>query len=144
MWAWVVPSFRMWIYVFRSADVSTQGPVCPHPKHTCSDLHLFPQTHMNPELKELKEISQLTMFHKRSVQDILYEWTPRSPPPTTLPVSHLILFFRLLFSNDKWGRPWKQPARGVQEAPPSVCWREDFWQVKWFNMMVTQVKPWVI
>lgn len=42
-------------------------------KHTCSDPHLFPQTHMNPELKELKEISQLTMFHKRSIQDILYE-----------------------------------------------------------------------
>lgn len=37
---------------------------------------------MNPELKEIKEITQLTMFHKRSVQDILYEWTPRRSPPT--------------------------------------------------------------
>lgn len=58
---------------------------------------------MNPELKEIKEITQLTMFHKKGVQDILYEWTPRSSPPAALPVSHLILFLLLLLSNDKWG-----------------------------------------
>lgn len=117
-------------------------------KHTCTVPHPLPQTHMNLEWKELKEITQLTMFHKRSVQDILYEWTPRSPPPTNLAVSHLILFPRLLFSNDKWGRPWNQPAQGLQEtvweAPPSVCLKQDIWQVKWFNMMETQIKPGVI
>lgn len=67
------------------------------------------------------------------------------PLPSHLPVSHFILFLRLLFSNDKWGR---QPAQGVQEtdweAPPSVFLREDFCQVKLFNMMETQVKPAVI
>lgn len=56
------------------------------------------------------------MFHKRSVQDILYEWTPRGSPPTALPVSHLILFLRLLFSSDKVREPWKQAAQRVPES----------------------------
>lgn len=150
MWALALfesfPLFHMWIYSFRSADVSTQSPVYSHPKtHVHRSPPTPPQTHINPELKELKEITELTMFHKISVQDILYEWTPRRPPPTALPVSHLILFLRLLFRNDKWWRLWKQPARGVQEtdreAPPSVHPREDLWQVKLINMMEAQVKP---
>lgn len=64
---------------------SPQIPACAHPKTHMSKTKL-PQTHMIPKSKELKEITRLTMFHKRSVQDILYEWTPRSsPPPTSRP-----------------------------------------------------------
>lgn len=46
----------------------------PPVKRTCTGPHPLPQTHMNPELSELKEITLLTMFHKViSVQDILSE-----------------------------------------------------------------------
>lgn len=40
--------------------------------------------------------------------------------------------------------PWKQAARGLQEtvweAPPSALRREDFWQVKLFNVTETQAR----
>lgn len=72
----------MCIYSLRSADVSAQIPACSHPQNT----HVQNQTSSNTHDPKVKEITQLTMFHKRSVQDILYEWTPRgSPPPTSRP-----------------------------------------------------------
>lgn len=47
--------------------VSAQIPVCPHSKaHVHKTPHPLPQTHMNPESTEVKEINHLTMFHKEN------------------------------------------------------------------------------
>lgn len=112
-------------------------------KPTRSASHPLAQ---NRGLKGLEEITKRTMFHKWSAQDILYEWTPCSPPPTAVPKSHLILFLRLLFHNDKWGPAWKQPATGSSGLRLHLqsTQREALWRGESINMTETRVKPRVV
>lgn len=54
-------------------DATTLSPLHSHHK-VCNPANFHKYT--NPDPEEIKEIAQLPMFHKRSVQDILNEWTP--------------------------------------------------------------------